>query len=111
MKIDHKIALEKLAKSKKQFVELFAHGSLSIEVYKPVGVDHQKPHERDEVYVIIAGSGKFNCGGEITPFVAGDFLFVPAGVEHRFENFTNDFSTWVIFYGPLGGEGGSINGL
>ncbi len=34
----------------------------------------------------------------------GDFLFVPAGVEHRFENFTSDFATWVFFYGPVGGE-------
>jgi len=32
-------------------------------------------------------------------------LFVPAGVEHRFENFSDDFATWVIFYGPEGGEG------
>jgi mannose-6-phosphate isomerase-like protein (cupin superfamily) len=33
-----------------------------------------------------------------------DVLFVPAGVEHRFENFTDDFTTWVIFYGQKGGE-------
>ena len=32
------------------------------------------------------------------------FLFVPAGVEHRFEKFTEDFKTWVIFYGAIGGE-------
>jgi hypothetical protein len=25
-------------------------------------------------------------------------------VPHRFENFTDDFGTWVIFYGPEGGE-------
>jgi hypothetical protein len=29
---------------------------------------------------------------------------VPAGVEHRFEEFSGDFGTWVIFYGPEGGE-------
>ena len=37
-------------------------------------------------------------------FSAGDFLFAPAGVEHRFVNFTDNFYTWVIFYGPEGGE-------
>ncbi|MFT5765663.1 MAG: mannose-6-phosphate isomerase-like protein (cupin superfamily), partial [Saprospiraceae bacterium] len=37
-------------------------------------------------------------------FEAGDVLFVPAGVAHRFEKFTEDFATWVIFYGPKGGE-------
>lgn len=34
----------------------------------------------------------------------GDFLFVPAGVEHRFEEFTDDLAVWVVFYGPDGGE-------
>lgn len=34
----------------------------------------------------------------------GDLLFVPAGVVHRFEEFTDDFATWVMFYGPEGGE-------
>lgn len=46
----------------------------------------------------------FYCEAESFPFVQGDFLFVPAGVGHRFENFTNDFFTWVIFYGAVGGE-------
>jgi len=36
--------------------------------------------------------------------VAGDVLFVAAGVEHRFSKFTDDFATWVFFYGPQGGE-------
>ncbi len=30
--------------------------------------------------------------------------FVAAGVEHRFSKFSEDFSTWVFFYGPQGGE-------
>ncbi|MEO8164540.1 MAG: cupin domain-containing protein, partial [Betaproteobacteria bacterium] len=33
-----------------------------------------------------------------------DMLFVPAGVPHRFEMFTDDFCVWVMFYGPEGGE-------
>ena len=31
--------------------------------------------------------------------------FVAAGVVHRFEEFTEDFGVWVMFYGPEGGEG------
>jgi hypothetical protein len=34
----------------------------------------------------------------------GELLFVPAGVVHRFEDFSDDFATWVMFYGPEGGE-------
>jgi mannose-6-phosphate isomerase-like protein (cupin superfamily) len=104
MKISTAFALAELAKSPRPFVELFTHGTLAVEIYKPVKVDLQQPHDRDEVYVIVAGQGEFICGKERTTFVPGDFLFVPAGVEHRFVDFSDDFSTWVIFYGPKGGE-------
>ena len=97
-------ALRKLKAADKPFLNLFQHGTLSIEVYKPDKVDHQQPHEQDEVYVIIAGTGQFYNDGQLTDFGPGDFLFVNAGKEHRFINFTDDFSTWVIFYGPKGGE-------
>ena len=53
---------------------------------------------------ILRGSGTFFMNGERMLFKANDVLFVPAGVEHRFENFTADFATWVIFYGQKGGE-------
>lgn len=59
-------------------------GQLQVELYIPRGQDLQKPHTRDECYVIICGSGNFQMGEWIVPFEAGDFLFVPAGMEHRF---------------------------
>ncbi len=34
----------------------------------------------------------------------GELPFVPAGIEHRFLDFSDDFITWVLFYGPEGGE-------
>ncbi|MBM1106370.1 cupin domain-containing protein [Aurantibacter crassamenti] len=104
MKIDKEEALKKLATLDSKFLNVFEHGSLSVEVYQPEKVDLQKPHTRDEVYIIISGSGTFFNDGKRSSFKTGDFLFVKAGLEHRFENFTEDFSTWVIFYGPEGGE-------
>jgi mannose-6-phosphate isomerase-like protein (cupin superfamily) len=88
----------------KRFAEVFTHGTLSVEVYAPRGIDPQQPHRRDEIYVVIRGSGVFFCGAERMRFGPGDLLFVPAGAEHRFEHFSEDFATWVIFYGPDGGE-------
>ena len=85
---------------------LFEHGSLEVEVYSPQGTDPQQPHNRDEVYVIISGNGWFVNGGARSRFQPGDLLFVPAGVVHRFEDFSADFATWVLFYGPEGGEAG-----
>lgn len=104
MQISTREALDQLAQSDQPFLALFQHGSLLVEIYQPDKVDHQQPHDRDEVYVVISGTGDFINGDQKTRFQPGDFLFVPAGVVHRFENFTDDFSTWVLFYGPIGGE-------
>lgn len=88
----------------RRVARLFEHGSLEVEIYAPRGVDPQTPHTRDEVYVVISGHGMFVDGGERYAFAAGDFLFVPAGVAHHFEEFSDDFAVWVLFYGPAGGE-------
>ena len=31
-------------------------------------------------------------------------LFLAAGVEHHYEDFSTDLALWRIFYGPRGGE-------
>jgi mannose-6-phosphate isomerase-like protein (cupin superfamily) len=98
-------ALESLAgQPGAKSAELFRHGSLVLKVYRPVGTDLQTPHSRDEAYFVISGTGYFVNAGARQPFKPGEFLFAAAGAEHRFEDFTGDFATWVIFYGPEGGE-------
>ena len=87
-----------------RFVPVFGHGTLVVELYAPRGHDPQTPHTRDEVYVVISGSGRFYDGTERRPFSPGDCMFVAAGVEHRFEDFTDDVAVWVMFYGREGGE-------
>ena len=88
----------------KRFVVMLEHGSLLVELYAPRGTDPQKPHTRDELYVVVAGSGTFFCDGARAKFGSGDALFVPAGAAHRFEDFSDDLAVWVMFYGPEGGE-------
>jgi mannose-6-phosphate isomerase-like protein (cupin superfamily) len=92
-----------------RFTSLFRHGTLEVELYAPRGRDPQQPHRRDEVYVVVHGSGMFLNGAVREPFGPGDLLFVPAGVVHRFEEFTDDLVVWVVFYGPDGGEAGSAD--
>jgi hypothetical protein len=64
------------------------------------------PHTRDELYVVAQGSGTFVNGDDQHTFSAGDVFIVRSGVcaPHRFGAFTDDFGTWVMFYGPEGGE-------
>ena len=83
---------------------LLQHGSMALRWYAPHGSDEQKPHDQDEIYLVARGHGRFERGGEDVAFGPGDALFVPAGMAHRFIDFTDDFATWVIFYGPEGGE-------
>ncbi len=85
-------------------VAAFRHGTMLAKLYAPRGHDPQKPHDQDEVYVVAAGRGVFVCGEARFSFGPGDFLFVPAGVVHRFEEFSDDLVLWVVFYGPPGGE-------
>ena len=85
-------------------IEAFRSGTMSLQLFAPRGEDFQTPHEQDELYFVVAGSGTFRRGATRFPFEPGDVLFVPAGEDHRFEVFTADFVTWVVFWGPAGGE-------
>jgi len=85
-------------------VSLMRRGSLEIKLSLPVIPNRQTPHAQDEVYVIVRGRGVLFHDGERDSFESGDVLFVAAGTEHHFEDFTEDLAVWVVFYGPRGGE-------
>lgn len=80
------------------FTNVFSKGDFELEFFAPRGKDYQTPHEKDEIYVIASGSGEFIKENERMTFKTGDVLFVEAGISHHFENFTEDFAAWVIFF-------------
>ena len=63
------------------------------------GVDHQQPHQEDEVYVVLAGAARFTGGSETVDVRPGSVLFVPAYEEHRFHDVIADLEVLVVF-GP-----------
>ena len=99
---------------------LMAHGTMELRWFSPNGHDPQTPHDRDELYVVVSGTGTFMRAQDSRPlgddlslpmlgedrvaFGPGDAIFVSAGTEHRFESFSDDFACWIVFYGPEGGE-------
>ncbi len=85
---------------KERYVEPFESGDVSLGLYAPRGTDDQEPHDKDEFYFVISGSGRFVHGDNNTAFGPGDALFVPAGQVHRFEDFDDDFAAWVVFWEP-----------
>ncbi len=84
-------------------VEL-ARGTLEVGLYRPPRPDPQQPHQQDELYFVVSGHGWFVNDGDRSEIGPGDALFVAAGVPHRFEDFSDDLTAWVVFYGPPGGE-------
>ncbi len=105
LKIGLQYAAQKLEEIDNASAVGFKRGKFSAEFYVSKDVDLQQTHEQDEVYIVASDSGTFLRGKKQVSFVQGDFLFVPAGVAHRFEQFTKDFSIWVIFFGPKDGSG------
>jgi len=93
-----KNAIVRLKESASDYAELIEDGRFDLGLYQPVDLDSQTPHARDELYIIAKGVGRFTCGGETKPFSPGDVFFVPAGSDHRFVEFSEDFATWVIFF-------------
>ena len=87
------------------FASLLHRGSVHIKLSMPgTRENHQTPHVQDEIYVILSGHGTFLHDGKSDPVAPGDLMFVAAGTEHRFVDFTPDLAVWVIFFGPDGGE-------
>ncbi len=103
-------AFERLAEAvPAKSVALFEHGTLQVKLYIPREAkgelaDPQTPHARDELYVVARGAGIFFTGETRSKAEIGDLIFAPTGKAHRFENFSEDFAVWVMFYGPEGGE-------
>lgn len=82
----------------------FRRGPLDVALSLPVRPRPQTPHAQDEIYFVIRGRGMLIHDGKREPFESGDLLFVAAGIEHQFEDTSEDFAMWRVFYGPEGGE-------
>ena len=85
-------------------VLVLQRGTLDVKLSLPVPPNQQTPHAQDEIYVIIRGRGVLVHDGRRDPFQSGDLLFVAAGVEHHYEDFSENLALWRVFYGALGGE-------
>ncbi|UTW46559.1 cupin domain-containing protein [bacterium SCSIO 12696] len=85
-------------------MEAFKNGSMSLIYFAPQGNDYQTPHDQDELYIVLEGSGKIEIDGVVACFEKGSSIFVAAGQEHRFLGELSGLKMWAIFWGPKGGE-------
>ena len=87
-------------------ISLLRRGTLEVKlaVRPPSAPRPLTPHAQDEVYVVVRGRGVLYHDGKRDAFEPGDLLYVAAGTEHRFEDWSDDLAVWVLFYGLQGGE-------
>jgi len=71
---------------------------LEIGVYVLVApeADRQQPHDDDEIYIVLEGTGVLDVEGDKVELREGHALFVPAGADHRFSAYER-LSLLVIF--------------
>ena len=110
-----KVSLPKIAKSLpgpadaespdgRFFVEAFAHGTMTLEVFAPQGEDRTAQHHQDRLFLVASGHSVTHLGDEAGEAAAGDALLVQAGETVRFQAMSEDFVCWVVSWGPEGGE-------
>ena len=80
--------------------EIFIDGDLEVRFAARPTNGPQVPHQRDELYVVAAGTGRYRVEDKVTAVGPGDLLFGAARVAHGFEDISEDFAVWVVFYGP-----------
>jgi len=64
--------------------------------------DRQQPHEDDELYIVLEGTGVLQVEGKDVAVREGTAVFVEAGADHRFTAYEH-LSVLVIF--ERGGAG------
>lgn len=65
--------------------------------------DDQEPHDQDEVYVVLDGTGVLTVAGEDIELHRGDAAFVAAETEHRFSAYQR--LTLLVLFDKTTGPG------
>jgi mannose-6-phosphate isomerase-like protein (cupin superfamily) len=83
----------------KPYLEFLRVAALSAGLYVlPAGAtDPQRPHHEDEMYYVVRGQARMRLGSEDRAVGDGSVIFVPAGVEHRFHDVTQELVVLVCF--------------
>jgi mannose-6-phosphate isomerase-like protein (cupin superfamily) len=81
--------------------EAFVDGEMEIRFTPRPTKGMQTPHDRDEFYIVASGSGRYRAEDVVTEVGTGDLLFAAAHAAHGFEDYSDDFAIWIVFYGPV----------
>ena len=95
---DTRDAVERLRAGRGGYEIVHESPGLELGVYVLVAPepDRQQPHENDEVYVVLEGTGTLEVEGDQVDLREGQAVFVPAGADHRFVGY-EQLAVLVVF--------------
>jgi mannose-6-phosphate isomerase-like protein (cupin superfamily) len=84
------------------YTEFLRRPNVSMGIYSLAagGEDLQHPHDSDEVYVVLRGAATLRVESEEFDVSTGSVVSVDRGVDHNFENITEDLQVLVVFALP-----------
>jgi mannose-6-phosphate isomerase-like protein (cupin superfamily) len=87
------------AQAGKLYLEFLRVPAMSAGVYVLAAgaADPQKPHHEDELYYVVRGRAKMVVASEEQVVKSGSVIFVPANVEHRFFDISEELEVLVFF--------------
>jgi mannose-6-phosphate isomerase-like protein (cupin superfamily) len=90
--------------AERRYMEMLRTGKLSAGLYRlrRGEEDQQRPHDEEEVYLVLEGHARFRLGDQDVAADAGSLLTVPARVEHSFHSITEDLLL-LVFFAPAEG--------
>ncbi len=103
--------LAALGATGQSYHEFLDAGTLSCGVYHLAAgePDRQQPHQQDEVYYVLSGSGRITIDGAARDVRPGDTIFVGRHVPHHFHDYPEGITLLVIF-APSRSRGGASAG-
>lgn len=88
----------------RRYLEVLRSGQLSAGLYRlrRGDEDQQRPHQEEEVYLVLEGRGRFRMGDQDFAAEPGALLAVPARVDHAFHAISEDLLL-LVFFAPAEG--------
>jgi quercetin dioxygenase-like cupin family protein len=91
--------IEQQVESGRSWLPFLDVSTMSVGLYAlPAGgIDHQEPHEQDELYYVVSGRAMIQVAGETTQVGPGSLIYVKAHKDHGFLNIEDDLQVLVFF--------------
>ena len=93
--------LQRLEAHDGDHIEIFETESMTVEMgrHEAGTAAPKNPHNEDELYYIVSGTGKVRVGDDVHAVESGDLVHVEPGVEHDFFDIEEEIQVLIVFAG------------